>query len=255
MKSSNYTNAKKIWHSIAGSIEDKAMQFLLEIDKQLLEILVPSNYYYYYVFNIKNVAFDYFHPKMASILGYKQSQITVVTIFELIHPDDQIWFLNFEKKVGEFFNQLSLNQIPNYKVCYDYRIRKSNNEYIRILQQSIAIDFDSNGQLLRSFCIHTDISHLKTHGKPTLSFLGLNEEPSYINVDVNEVFKNKTSLVTRRERDVLTLIIQGLNSKEISNVLHISKQTVDKHRKNIMEKTNTKNIAELVSKTIIYGWV
>lgn len=49
-----------------------------------------------------------------------------------------------------------------------------------------------------------------------------------------------------REREVLKLIAEGYNNKEISNMLVISIKTVETHRANIMRKNNFKNITELV---------
>ncbi len=49
-----------------------------------------------------------------------------------------------------------------------------------------------------------------------------------------------------REIEVLQQICKGLSNQEIADVLHISKRTVDKHRANLLEKTNCRNTASLV---------
>ncbi len=49
-----------------------------------------------------------------------------------------------------------------------------------------------------------------------------------------------------RELEILQLICKGLSNQEIGQRLFISKRTVDKHRANILEKTGTKNTANLV---------
>jgi DNA-binding NarL/FixJ family response regulator len=59
----------------------------------------------------------------------------------------------------------------------------------------------------------------------------------------NEVHDNE---LTEREKEVLVLICQGLSNNEIGEKLFISKRTVDKHRENILFKTESKNTAELV---------
>jgi len=53
------------------------------------------------------------------------------------------------------------------------------------------------------------------------------------------------SSLTPRETDVLKLICKQLNSKEISTELHISTNTVETHRKNLINKLKVKNVVGL----------
>jgi DNA-binding CsgD family transcriptional regulator len=45
-----------------------------------------------------------------------------------------------------------------------------------------------------------------------------------------------TSMLSPRETEICTLIQSGLTSKEIANLLGVSYQTVEKHRRNIRKK-------------------
>ncbi len=60
--------------------------------------------------------------------------------------------------------------------------------------------------------------------------------------------------LTKRELEVLLNICKGLSNPEIANKLSISKRTVDKHRENILFKTQSKNTAELVVYAIKKGY-
>lgn len=64
--------------------------------------------------------------------------------------------------------------------------------------------------------------------------------------------KSKTSwdTITRREREVLKLLGEGYQNKEISDMLHISVKTVEKHRANIMNKLDLHNAAALTAYAI-----
>lgn len=53
--------------------------------------------------------------------------------------------------------------------------------------------------------------------------------------------------LSKRELEVLYKIAKGLTTHEISDVLSISKNTVETHRKNLLYKLNAKNTAELVN--------
>ena len=61
----------------------------------------------------------------------------------------------------------------------------------------------------------------------------------------NHLVKSKG--ITDREKEVLTQISIGNESKEISGNLNISKETVKTHRKNMLKKSGAKNMFELVA--------
>lgn len=52
--------------------------------------------------------------------------------------------------------------------------------------------------------------------------------------------------LTRRELDVLRLIVEEYTNQEIADKLFISVRTVDAHRRNLLEKTGARNTAGLV---------
>jgi len=59
--------------------------------------------------------------------------------------------------------------------------------------------------------------------------------------------KARLDQVTRREKEVLLLVGQGLSSKEIAQTLFISKKTVDVHRDRLMKKLGATNAVSLAS--------
>lgn len=60
-------------------------------------------------------------------------------------------------------------------------------------------------------------------------------------------------VITRREKEVLQLIAEGLTNTEIADKLFISVPTVNTHRKSIIEKFDVKNTASLIGKAIKTG--
>jgi DNA-binding NarL/FixJ family response regulator len=57
---------------------------------------------------------------------------------------------------------------------------------------------------------------------------------------------NNVPVITRREKEVLELIADGMTNNEIAQKLFISTTTVDTHRKNLLAKFEAKNIAALI---------
>ncbi len=65
--------------------------------------------------------------------------------------------------------------------------------------------------------------------------------------------KKKESLkedvnLTKREKEVVKLVSDGLTSIEIANQLYVSPRTIDTHRANLMKKLDVKNSVELINK-------
>ncbi|MEX0660163.1 MAG: response regulator transcription factor [Balneolaceae bacterium] len=56
----------------------------------------------------------------------------------------------------------------------------------------------------------------------------------------------KKSAITKREKEILALIVDGYTSSQIAKILHISPRTVETHRSNLMHKLDIKNTAGLV---------
>jgi DNA-binding NarL/FixJ family response regulator len=74
----------------------------------------------------------------------------------------------------------------------------------------------------------------------------------YLSTEVANTLKtvndnnNNAPQLTRREKEILVLIAEGLTNNEIAAKLFLSTGTVDSHRKNLMQKLNFKNTALLV---------
>jgi DNA-binding NarL/FixJ family response regulator len=56
--------------------------------------------------------------------------------------------------------------------------------------------------------------------------------------------------ITRREKEILQLLCEGLSNKEIADALFISERTVLGHKTNLMAKTNSKNSISLMAYAI-----
>ncbi len=73
----------------------------------------------------------------------------------------------------------------------------------------------------------------------------------YLSVDINMNHQEKKALknqpvLTRREKEILLLIADGLTNPQIAEKLFISLNTVDTHRKNLLAKFETNNSASLI---------
>ncbi len=71
----------------------------------------------------------------------------------------------------------------------------------------------------------------------------------YFAAEVDSILRKEEPteiLLTRREKEVLILIADGMTNNEIAEKLFISSLTVDSHRKNLITKLNARNTASLI---------
>ena len=88
----------------------------------------------------------------------------------------------------------------------------------------------------------TQVAQGKWYFSKTISFT-LSDEQEPQKHDKKE---NVIDLLTKRELEILKLVVDGVMNIGIAEVLSISPYTVDSHRKNINKKLNVNNIAGLV---------
>lgn len=76
---------------------------------------------------------------------------------------------------------------------------------------------------------------------------------SYISPEISQKMENNPSAskanavkLTKRELEILQLLAQGMTNKEIAEKIFLSRRTVETHRKNLIDKTNSKNSFALI---------
>lgn len=210
--------------------------------------------YFYLIFNTKTAAIEYIDPKIENILGFNATDFNLEMLLNNIHPDDLPYYFHYEQSAVRFFSTLPPELFLNYKFSYDYRLKENNGSYKRILLQVIPIHYFASGGA-KTLTIFTDLTHLNITGIPKLSFIGMNGSPSFYNVHLEDEFKINQQLFTKKELEILSYIVKGLKSIEISKQLNRSIFTINNHRKNILQKSDCKNVQELLIKSIREGWV
>lgn len=84
----------------------------------------------------------------------------------------------------------------------------------------------------------------------------------YICEKTQSILNKKTEIglkqvpkLTRREKEILAFVAKGLTTNQIAESLFISSHTVESHRKNLMEKFQTKSVTAAVKSAIEYGLI
>lgn len=164
------------------------------------------------------------------------SSIWEKDILERIHPDDlqrkYIQELNFFKFVKQ--HPVSLRQ--KYYHESQLRMRDNYGHYHSVHHRMFYASSETDKSISLALCLYGPLVYdVPTQGRAvdaatgTIMFLNENQE---------------IKVLTKRETQVIRLIEQGANSKQIAETLSISVHTVSRHRQEILSKLKTKSSIE-----------
>ncbi len=159
-----------------------------------------------------------------------------------VHPDDRVLFDDFLTRLFHYLITLPDDERRNYKYIFELRLLDKNDDWIRVVCQLQILDFSAQGNPIELGTI--DISPDQTPDEG-MRFTLMNIETGEI-VPFSVRDENVAEL-TRREREILRLIDEGMYSKEISERLSISIHTVNRHRQNILGKSGAGNAREAIN--------
>ena len=188
--------------------------------------------------------------------GLKNKPVILKEVIDLIHPDDLSYVILAEKKSLELMTQIGFEHSHNIKVCYSFRMKIATGKYHLFHHQAIHLVKDNLGQVSIALNIHTDIEHIKNINNQILLIQGVGTRDDYIQADLSTSLKTiDIPKFTKREKEILPLLAEGFTSKQITDKLFLSKETIRVHRKNILKKTDSKTSTQLMKKCLEWGCV
>lgn len=214
---------------------------------------------FHYIFDIGGRKFVYVSRGVNTLLGVDPDKFTTEDFVNRFHPEDVKHFVHCEKIAAHFlFAFISKEEIPDYKISYQHRVRDINGSYKLFLHQAIAFTMDDNLKLVSSFANYSDISHITTQNNQKVSFINVKGGKSYYNIssiEGLERYRKSRKNISAREIEIIGLLSEGFSSREIADQLFISYDTVRTHRNNILKKTKCKTITQVVSHYIRQGLI
>jgi DNA-binding CsgD family transcriptional regulator len=160
----------------------------------------------------------------------------------IIHPDDLPFVIETENEAYRFYKNLPSSEKKDYKLVYDFRVKNASGIYMRFIHQFIVLEQDRFGKSWLALIMTDLVSERATNDKPQRRMINIKSGKLYL-FNNDDSLKSGT-LLTGREKEILGLIAQGLDSRDISERLFISVNTVNNHRQNILRKTRSENTTQ-----------
>lgn len=150
----------------------------------------------------------------------------------------------------QFIYTKPVHQRLSVKGSIVLNVRNGKGGYFTGLLQAAPLTLDSKGHVAVMFSSITDISHFNLK-EGLLKFDIIDESDNEAIEVINTVFKKNDIVLelSKSELKILKFLKNGNSTKEIANLLSLSEHTVNTHRRNMIQKTNVKNTAELICKT------
>lgn len=189
------------------------------------------------------------HPMVVAGLKSLLSQLKNVEVAGAVsNAFDAIPFLKINK-VDVILLDINLPDISGIDLC-----KKINKEFpeIRILGISTfsersyisrMIENGASGYLIKSASVEEIAEAIETVLKGNL-YLSVSMEHLLRPLSVTQL--DTLPALTKREKEILSNIADGLTNNQIAEKLFISPLTVDSHRKNLLTKLNVNNTASLI---------
>ncbi|RRJ87652.1 hypothetical protein EG240_14960 [Paenimyroides tangerinum] len=198
---------------------------------------------YYFIFDCEVNDIEYVSKSISAVLGYSSSEFNMAKFFESIHPEDLQYCNECEHNSFQISNHIFYKEIFKYIISYSFRLKTKEGNYLTIKQEYQTIETDEYGRMLRNFVHHEVIDSYEKRSEFDFQIID-----KIKNRPVN--FEKKFKL-TKREVEILDLINQGFQTKEISEQLNLSDHTVKTHRKNILQKTQSSSLIQVLNKVRI----
>jgi DNA-binding CsgD family transcriptional regulator len=246
----------------------------VELDS-LLDTIYWHSDYFSYIAHIPSGRYFHVSPSFEAITGFSKEEIeekNVAFFTEYLLQEDvlravkeQVVFFKKPLEPGFDFNFPHINEFYG-------RLRTPGGQIIscislaatlkylptKEMENSLVLTFvdqknDHHTSLLRkeARALLVKVKELYTAIYPSLPFQSIDKGP--LTELVFEV--DPKHILTRQEKTILNKIAQGETTKKIATDLNISVNTVETHRKNMLIKLESKNVAELVKKASKLYWL
>jgi DNA-binding CsgD family transcriptional regulator len=158
-----------------------------------------------------------------------------------------------------FLKKYPSSDHPDFSFSFNYRICTHEGRKRTILQRTTYITSPENKAPLAAIVFLTDISQYKEDSRIIHTVEKMHRDGNTLAIQplLKTIYypDTVTNVLSRREIEILRLVHEGMSSKKIADLLYLSVNTINNHRKHMLEKTHTKNTSELLGFALKHGFL
>ncbi len=192
------------------------------------------------------------------LLPHETQEERMKKIFSILHKDYTTFHVESINWFNSVISKIPFTQKGNMKIHHCcMRFIREDDKQIRLFSQGVPIQLDQERHFQYTLNYVQNINHLIKKDFPfywiRLSYGEQNECVQTFHSDAKEY--SKSDLLSVREKDVLRLIAEDLDTKEIAKRLFISTNTVGNHRSNMIERLGARDTTALVQLAKMTGMI
>lgn len=164
----------------------------------------------------------------------------------LYHPIDRhIWCRQVYPDILRFSADIPAAQLEQFRLTFNHRYISKTGAVSQFKHEG-TLCADEDQKIVLNLKVFNEIGDLKTDDSIVLVISRYSSKTGYEKVFSKVYTDFLSSPLSQREIGIVKLCREGLSSKMIADRLKLSIHTVKNHKRNIMEKTMTHNITELI---------
>ncbi|MCR5455015.1 MAG: helix-turn-helix transcriptional regulator [Bacteroidales bacterium] len=194
-----------------------------------------------YVFDYTKRAVVYVSPNIASWCNIQPSDITTNgcdAYLKYINEEDLQMLLEINQAVFNFLKKFPDDESASYTVSYDFRYGQLmvNQHY-----KPVAV---KDGNVMMAVCV-VSLSSSKESGNIIMDSPKSKCAYEY-STKLKKWIKKKKIHLTDKEKEIIRLSVQGLNTTQIAEATHKKEDTIKSQKKNLFHKLSVHSMAEAI---------
>ena len=218
----------------------------IDLDSPLMKHLgelMEKNNQFFVVGDFLKMKIAFTSSRSVQLMGIEPEDMDPFRFIDATHPDDVQRHYLCRAKMSNLAKELYISEKGFSLLSTNLRLRNAAGEYSQTLFQEYMYFVSIPYKSVFILQINTNIDWWKPVKNSFHHYVGkdlkLHRYPDNDLLNIGIPFST-------REFEIIKLIAKGMNSEQIAEKLFISINTVNTHRKNIIDKTGKRNISELI---------
>lgn len=176
------------------------------------------------------------------ILGYKDDEITMLTIISITTPQYAPFSNELNDKALKFINERS-EELEKYSFTLELKKIHKNGSHIPLISK-VGV-FESENGMVTSIIGRSQINRSINLGN-VLKYEAYGPDKSDFEEELNKQLFNHYA-ISRKEKEALAMVAKGYSFKEIANHFNVTQSAIEKRIIPLYKRFNVKSLTHLIS--------